>query len=318
MGTEYFEKLISSFGIVRRVVDVLVYGYLEEYDNDDLEVFEKSIKAAKNMINYSQFIPLFDHNDARNLREETVTNLSNTTPTILANYYINRITKSGYNEFFINENDKLFSLEGYLRSNKPSKKLEAVCYIIDSENNSENILSINWTLFKALTNYNEFLMFLYETFLPLNIDIIPLCVNRNIHFYECDEYGSYLRDLTLKDIPNNTTHSINQLSLPKELDTPKAKELLDKAVEYNLLEDGYKWSSKLLTKKELAYICYVLSNKLGLSSLSNKTDEGRYKTNWKPFKELFNDNNLNNNLRGITSDDRLTDTMDRINGIYDF
>ena len=137
-------------------------------------------------------------------------------------------------------------------------------------------------------------------------------------FYEYDFF--YHRAIALlKSKISKTRHNKSLPStLPKELNTPKAKELLDKAIEYNLLEDGYKWNSKLMTKRELAYLCYVLSNQLELSSISSKTDEGRNETNWKPFKELFNDNNLNNNLRGITTDDILTNTMDKIKAIYDF
>lgn len=119
--------------------------------------------------------------------------------------------------------------------------------------------------------------------------------------------------INLVEKKENTT-----FGLPKELNTPEAKKLLDRAVKYNLLKEEYKWSSKLMTKRELAYLCYVLSNKLELSSIMSKTDDGRNETNWKPFKELFNDNNLNNNLRGITTDDILTNTMDKIKGIYDF
>lgn len=133
---------------------------------------------------------------------------------------------------------------------------------------------------------------------------------------------TYHKTIALLESKIKKTSCHNKTSLPsclpEELNTPEAKKLLDKAVEYNLLEEGYKWSSKLMTKRELAYLCYVLSNKLELSSIMSKTDDGRNETNWKPFKELFNDNNLNNNLRGITTDDILTNTMDKIKGIYDF
>lgn len=133
---------------------------------------------------------------------------------------------------------------------------------------------------------------------------------------------TYHKTIALLESKRRKTSCHNKTSLPsclpEELDTPEAKKLLDRAVEYNLLKEGYKWSSKLMTKRELAYFCYVLSNKLELSSIMSKTDDGRNETNWKPFKELFNDNNLNNNLRGITTDDILTNTMDKIKGIYDF
>lgn len=70
--------------------------------------------------------------------------------------------------------------------------------------------------------------------------------------------------------------------IPKELDTPEAKVYLDKAIELNLIDNGYKWRRN---KQLLAYFAEQMSNRL---NLSNKLDkDGKQTIAWKPFEILF-------------------------------
>ena len=319
METEFFERFISHLSLARCAINDYASLYLNEaygYDNDVSSGKENGIEGLNSM--FGIVYTSTNSTIFTKVREEILSNIlgcNSSNYMIIANFYITRIISTQLNKLFIHKNYPSCDMEEFLSSNEPHKKLYAVCNII-----SDNCIfyALHNLIINAQKEYNTFIRFLYDTFSPLNVNLIPFYIDKNIHFYECDEYGGFLTDLTLKDVSNKTTHNIYQLILPKELTTPKAKELLDQAVKYNLLKEGYKWDSKLMTKRELAYLCYVLSNKLELSSISSKNDEGRNETNWKPFKELFNDNNLNNNLRGITSDDILTDTMDKIKGIYDF
>lgn len=317
MKTEYFEKFIEALDSSTYIARELgLYFSNKEYNK---YYFSKDI--LNNPFNPIITIEVIA-TECEKFYDEILSNIAETLNlNFLANYYINRIVESNLHLLFIEEKECKNRMEAmsYLNYGSWSKLMSALKFI-DLNNNQkgykyELIQQYLDLIALAQGGYNDFFLFLHKALLNAKIDIIPICRNNNIHFYKPNYGGYYFKN----DITNiELFEESRNFTLPKELDTPKAKELLDKAVEYNLLEDGYKWSSKLLTKKELAYICYVLSNKLGLSSLSNKTDEGRYKTNWKPFKELFNDNNLSNSLRGITTEDTLTETMERIKEIYNF
>lgn len=75
--------------------------------------------------------------------------------------------------------------------------------------------------------------------------------------------------------------------IPKELSTPEAKIYLDKAIELNLIDNGYKWRRN---KQLLAYFAEQMSNRL---NLSNKLDkDGKQTIAWKPFEILFGKTDL--------------------------
>lgn len=80
--------------------------------------------------------------------------------------------------------------------------------------------------------------------------------------------------------------------IPKELNTDKAKQLLERAVKAGLIDDtnGYKW---LESDTLLAYFVEKSSDYLGLSKGEYQSVEGKNKTeskkriSWKPFEALF-------------------------------
>lgn len=76
----------------------------------------------------------------------------------------------------------------------------------------------------------------------------------------------------------NTTDEPN---LPNELNTEKAKALLQKAIQNGLCDGKYKW---LKTKSLLAYFADKASEYL---KLGKGKYGGRTKTSWKPFETLF-------------------------------
>lgn len=310
MKTEYFENFISSLSHVEFIALMLRNIYTGE------QSYTGRVVTGGELDKYSSSaISSLKHN-SRLLEDETSSNIQDCckNPLFLITHYLDRIVEEQL--VFITQTEECSNEElvkQYLFSDSLTKQISALNYI-----NIENGACIDPALDYVAVSFdylNNYLMLLYKKFIKINIDIIPLCIERDIHLYKMDINNQ--EDFKYVDITIDINKD-SEIHLPKELTTPKAKGLLDKAIEYNLLEDGYKWNSNLITKKELAYLCYVLSNKLELSSLLNKTDEGRYKTNWKPFKELFNVYDLNNHLRGITTEFTLTETMERIKEIYNF
>lgn len=110
--------------------------------------------------------------------------------------------------------------------------------------------------------------------------------------YPCREFF-YHRAISLLESRTNkiNCNENNAFILPKELDTPKAKKLLDQAISKGLiskLKACYQWSNNIDNPLQLqAYFIEKANDYLGLRK-SNK------RTVWKPFKQLF----------GIDTDDR--------------
>lgn len=113
--------------------------------------------------------------------------------------------------------------------------------------------------------------------------------------FESDGY-KYVRGIILEakgsvepDVQNNTPTIENF----KELNTPEAKVIFNKAIEAGLMfQDGpgYKWS-KEKTKQLLAYFAERLSLYLELNK--GKLDkDGKQTVSWKPFERLFKVNRL--------------------------
>jgi hypothetical protein len=81
--------------------------------------------------------------------------------------------------------------------------------------------------------------------------------------------------------------------IPKELDTDKAKQLFDRAIQTGFIDgtNGYKW---LKSDTLLAYFVEKAGKYLGLSSGEYESVNGKNKTatqrrvSWKPFEILFN------------------------------
>lgn len=70
-------------------------------------------------------------------------------------------------------------------------------------------------------------------------------------------------------------------TLPEELNTEKARTLLQRAVKIGLCDDSYKW---LKSKALLAYFADMASEYLGLGKGEY---DGKKKVSWKPFETLF-------------------------------
>lgn len=105
-----------------------------------------------------------------------------------------------------------------------------------------------------------------------------------------DEWENARKDETVKSKQVASTPQQAAKMLPKELETEEAKQIFKRAIATKLMEEtgrGYKWNG---TKQLLAYFAERMSNKF---ELSNKVDkEGRITVSWKPFEELFGENNL--------------------------
>lgn len=108
-----------------------------------------------------------------------------------------------------------------------------------------------------------------------------------------------------EEITNNSnTHKKEkrynkQATIPKELNTEKAKALIQKAIQKGLCDNNYKW---LKSKALLAYFADRASEHLNLG-------KGKYgdkiKTSWKPFETLFNAKGLS----GAKNDYQKTGTL---------
>lgn len=84
----------------------------------------------------------------------------------------------------------------------------------------------------------------------------------------------------------------NGVTLPIELDTEKAKALLQNAIQKGLCDSNYKW---LKTKALLAYFADKASEYL---NLGKGEYNGVKKASWIPFETLFGINNLANTKNG--------------------
>lgn len=92
-----------------------------------------------------------------------------------------------------------------------------------------------------------------------------------------------VRDLLAKAAGTGTEPQPEQppFALPPELDTPQAREYLNRAQEAGFIAKtsaGYKWVTD--NKSECSYFCDLCSDALKLSKSENRT-------NWKPFATLF-------------------------------
>lgn len=332
MKQNEFYDFISLFHFNYKIGQAI---FNKKYNDNIFKTLKLNLTIVNSYNNY-------DSDKIRNLLDEFVTNLTaykGVEYLLLQDWFFKLIRHN--NQLIDNNSDNNYTIEQILLKyangvNEPHEPIEGLCFLRDLDIPPREDIYNNFV--KKIQEFNP----IPELFIKLSveyynttiylleyiIDLLTFLCYEKGYYNILYDYKDFLKNydfIKIKDFFHTEANDKiqndkiqNDKILPKELTTPKAKKLLDKAIEYKLLEDGYKWSSKLMTKRELAYLCYVLSNKLELSSIMSKTDDGRNETNWKPFKELFNDNNLNNNLRGITTDDISTNTMDKIKGIYDF
>ncbi len=91
---------------------------------------------------------------------------------------------------------------------------------------------------------------------------------------------------------DNTELQPQQSTLPDELNTPKANDLLQKAINAGLCTEDFVW---LETKALLAYFGARASEYLGICEGEYN---GKKKANWKPFEILFNVKDLKDAKKG--------------------
>lgn len=89
-------------------------------------------------------------------------------------------------------------------------------------------------------------------------------------------------DIEQKNGLQGDIETTNENNLPSELNTDKAKKILQKAIQANLCDDSYTWKGSM---QLLAYFADKMSHYL---ELTNKMDkDGNIQTSWKPFETLF-------------------------------
>ena len=98
----------------------------------------------------------------------------------------------------------------------------------------------------------------------------------------CEALGldNSLYHYTISLLSRDTAQNLKNI-LPPELDTPQAREYLNRAQEAGFVaktSTGYKWKSD--NKSECSYFCDLCSDALKLSPTESRT-------NWKPFAALF-------------------------------
>ena len=86
---------------------------------------------------------------------------------------------------------------------------------------------------------------------------------------------------TKKDLPSDIKMT-DENDLPSELNTDKAKKILQKAVQTNLCDDSYTWKDSM---QLLAYFADKMSHYLALTNKMDK--DGNIQTSWKPFEAPF-------------------------------
>lgn len=112
----------------------------------------------------------------------------------------------------------------------------------------------------------------------------PLC-----NYLYSTEVGKMVQKKLFKDKQpqENKNPSTSTPQLPKELDTEKGRELLQRAINAGFLSETYKWIGS--TKGLLAYFTERASEYL---SLGKGIYDSKPKISWKPFEILFNEKNL--------------------------
>lgn len=127
----------------------------------------------------------------------------------------------------------------------------------------------------------------------------------------------------IETIKNHQIRELNQIkkdierlkkevfTLPEELDTDKAKKLLQKAITSGLCDDTYKW---LKSKALLAYFTDKASEYLGLCKGEY---DGKPKTSWKPFETLFGISGLSGAKRDYQKTGTLPDGYSDVDKLFE-
>ncbi len=165
-------------------------------------------------------------------------------------------------------------------------------YLFKIENPVDLILQKKKYLFECLSpiiggkdasSYINCLMYIFKDWnllLDLLMNIIANIKNER------------LGDVSMEDIPEDTPEenpSINPSSqaknLPRELDTPEIRAVLDKAIKIGLLEDYYTLKG---AKMLLACLCWGICKEYDLGTIAkNGENKGGFAANWILFWSIF-------------------------------
>ena len=105
---------------------------------------------------------------------------------------------------------------------------------------------------------------------------------------EIARYKDYIKMLRYEYLGsyegNDQKQTFESVDIPKELDTPKARKIFEKAIETGFIEKtvtGYKWNGQ---KNLLAYFADLMNEYM---HLGKGEYDGKQKRDWKSFETLF-------------------------------
>lgn len=103
------------------------------------------------------------------------------------------------------------------------------------------------------------------------------------------------------DSASKLTQSDKTLSIPAELNTPKAKEIFTKAINIGIMSENngaYNW---LGTNRECAYFAACFNTHIwNKDKLKRNLKEKRFQFRWSPFHKVFDKKNLGQDYNDIT------------------
>ena len=110
------------------------------------------------------------------------------------------------------------------------------------------------------------------------------------------------------------------VDIPKELDTPEARKIFDKAIQAGFIENsktGYKWKGKGEGNgNQLALFAGLVSDTLGLTTTQWRGEKRIKVRSWEPFKQLFGKNDYANRWRNINTYSIKVKDADKIKKIF--
>lgn len=307
MNTEAFESLIYYLGSIPFLVDSVIYKYTSGNAGEDVHnelEFDEELKILGEKISNTHFID-FERELLYNLQD------FNKNPKVLANYYISFILDKKLNEIYeyIKCDEEEIALI-FIYSNNIPEQISALRYIFKKRSK----LSIPLKLFHAQaiiyyaeSVYNDIIKFIYDKFLVIGYDFIQEFIQNNMCFYSYDENENFDKALIIKPISINQTI---ELTLPKELDTPRAKECYKKAIAKGYITingEHFIRNSKSISKALLAYLtekihCENISSsypETALNKLFNETRLGKARS------QYVNNKNLEGKPKGFEIIDEL-------------
>ena len=120
-----------------------------------------------------------------------------------------------------------------------------------------------------------------------------------------------MRKENLSNVADGFSKGMELPKLPDELNSDKAKNMLQEAINMGLCDDNYKWEK---TKALLAYFGDMASEHLGLGKGEY---DGNAKTSWKPFERLFGVSGLSGAKRDYKKTGTLPEGYKVVNSLFE-